>query len=295
MDERNTRQVKISSRRTVRSAAGEQNKKPAHDTQRRSRSSQDADSKPKKQEGFTVQKALIIAASAVVIVCLPLMIYTLASSKADATEVSENTVQVQAVTAVPTGEEGKVLEQYIQQTEGESTGQTGETGTESETTGDDMATYKKGESGAEIARIQSRLMSLGYMAKAETTDYFGSATEGALKLFQKVYGFTEDGVATPEVRKRLFAESTPYFTLSEGSENEAVKTVQKKLNSMGYLSAEATGYFGSETAKAVKNFQEKNKLTVDGKVGLATWNKLNSSDAVKAKSETASPSPTQTE
>ena len=231
---------------------------------------------------WNAQTALIIAVAAVLLICVPLVIATLSSNApADEAAVEENILGIHPVEAQPTGEEemllqGNVADEPITDGEGDDSEDT------DTATGKSTATYQKGDSGAEIARMQSRLMALGYMTKDETTDYFGSATEGALKLFQKVYGFEQNGVASPEVRERLFKESTPYFTLEEGSKNDAVLQMQKRLTDLKYLTAEATGYFGSETGKAVKAFQKKNNLTVDGKVGLATWNRLNSSDAIKA-------------
>jgi len=64
-------------------------------------------------------------------------------------------------------------------------------------------------------------------------------------------------------------------------ENERVKELQQLLKDLGYLD-KVTGYFGTETEAAVKKFQEKNGLTVDGIVGSSTMAKLKSDDAKKA-------------
>jgi peptidoglycan hydrolase-like protein with peptidoglycan-binding domain len=72
-------------------------------------------------------------------------------------------------------------------------------------------------------------------------------------------------------------------------ENIAVSQLQSKLRSLGYLNANATGYYGTTTASAVKNFQKVNELDADGKVGISTWNKVFSSSAVKAPVPSASP------
>ena len=56
-----------------------------------------------------------------------------------------------------------------------------------------------------------------------------------------------------------------------GSKGEQVKTVQRLLNAMGYDCGEADGDFGAKTASAVKAFQQREGLTVDGVVGAKTW------------------------
>lgn len=56
--------------------------------------------------------------------------------------------------------------------------------------------------------------------------------------------------------------------LKIGSKGEEVKTLQKLLD------CEADGIFGKITQEAVREFQRKNNLTVDGIVGNATWKAL---------------------
>lgn len=58
--------------------------------------------------------------------------------------------------------------------------------------------------------------------------------------------------------------------LKQGNSGTQVKTLQKKLNSWGYNAGKEDGIFGKTTTAAVKRFQTKNKLSVDGIVGKAT-------------------------
>lgn len=62
--------------------------------------------------------------------------------------------------------------------------------------------------------------------------------------------------------------------LKNGSDNIYVGIVQFKLNSLGYNCGHADNIFGANTESAVKKFQQAKGLTVDGKVGPATWSKL---------------------
>ena len=61
-----------------------------------------------------------------------------------------------------------------------------------------------------------------------------------------------------------------------GTSNNLVKWLQTRLITLGFPcgSTGADGIFASATLVAVKNFQAKNKLVVDGVVGLVTLNKL---------------------
>lgn len=62
-------------------------------------------------------------------------------------------------------------------------------------------------------------------------------------------------------------------TLKYGSQGNDVKDLQNKLNANGYqLSVD--GKFGNQTLSAVKDYQQKNGLSVDGIVGVNTWGKL---------------------
>ena len=66
-----------------------------------------------------------------------------------------------------------------------------------------------------------------------------------------------------------------YTQVQYGSKGSAVKELQELLNNNGY-SLTADGIFGSKTQAAVKDYQLKNGLTVDGIAGLNTFTKLNS-------------------
>jgi hypothetical protein len=55
--------------------------------------------------------------------------------------------------------------------------------------------------------------------------------------------------------------------------NDAVKMLQELLNEAGY-NIPATGYFGTTTDRAVRDFQKSNNLVVDGIVYTKTWTTL---------------------
>ena len=58
----------------------------------------------------------------------------------------------------------------------------------------DAALYKRGSSGATVTQIQTRLKSWGYYS-GSVDGIYGSATERAVKYFQRTNGLTVDGQA----------------------------------------------------------------------------------------------------
>ena len=62
--------------------------------------------------------------------------------------------------------------------------------------------------------------------------------------------------------------------IKQGSTGETVKTIQRKLKNWGYYKGAVDGVFGSQTKEAVRYFQRKNGLTVDGIVGKQTLSAL---------------------
>ncbi len=66
------------------------------------------------------------------------------------------------------------------------------------------------------------------------------------------------------------AQSAGADSYKVGSQGSTVQEIQRRLKSWGYYAGEVDGIFGSRTEKAVRWFQSKNGLTVDGKVGSQT-------------------------
>ena len=62
-------------------------------------------------------------------------------------------------------------------------------------------------------------------------------------------------------------------TLRKGDRGEAVKELQRLLNKYGYL-LQVDGIWGPQTDSAVRGFQYRAGLVVDGIVGPKTWGKL---------------------
>ncbi len=144
---------------------------------------------------------------------------------------------------------------------------------------------KEGDESPEIKKIQERLKQLGYLLSTPDGKY-GKGTVAAVERFQTNNGLIADGHVGPQTRNILMSKDAINNALSIGISGDDVKSVQQQLRKLGYL-ASVTGYFGSDTDAAVRNFQKLNKLSVDGKVGAQTMNVLTSKKAKAASGKAA--------
>lgn len=83
---------------------------------------------------------------------------------------------------------------------------------------------------------------------------------------------TAAGSTSTTVKGRTNVTS-PSDNVKKGDKGEGVKLVQQALKDAGYK-VSVDGDFGNQTDAAVRQFQKKNNLTVDGVVGKITWGKL---------------------
>lgn len=96
------------------------------------------------------------------------------------------------------------------------------------------------------------------------------ATVGA--IFNTGHTSENDFAAAPFVQTAV---------LKQGASGGEVKEVQRRLKQWGYYSGAVDGIYGKATVEAVKKFQRKNGLTVDGIAGRSTFEALGMNDSVK--------------
>lgn len=126
----------------------------------------------------------------------------------------------------------------------------------------------EGMDGDDVAELQHRLWDLGYMSKA--TGHYGSETTAAVQKFQERNGLAVDGAIGEQTREQLYSEEAKANVLAKGEVSEDIRSYQKRLKNLGYLTTEPDGKYGDDTVSAVKRFQMVNGLISDGYIGQET-------------------------
>lgn len=112
----------------------------------------------------------------------------------------------------------------------------------------------------------------------------GNYSNACKRRTMKVDGRYIRGYGVPKYTSEPAATTTANVTvtlpiLRKGSKGEAVKTLQRLLNALGFTDASkkalaVDGSFGSATLYALKAYQEAKGLEVDGYCGKQTWTSL---------------------
>ena len=173
----------------------------------------------------------------------------------------------------------------------------------------DYRTMQYGTAGDRVRVLQRALKALGFDVDVDG-DYL-SDTHAAVKAFQRVVGLTQDGKAgkktlqklesyfdddgnclsgpiagnkpaEPEVDENAPVYGVPTRTLRVNDTGLDVKYVMQRLYDLGYYNKKVDQKFGSGMLKAVRAFQKKNGLTVDGVVGPKTVAVMFSDDVLDA-------------
>ena len=98
-----------------------------------------------------------------------------------------------------------------------------------------------------------------------------------LAISSGIWNYVEPANLTPRwvhFDERQVASGFPL--VRQGSRGVYVCILQDGLTTLGYNTGGLDGVFGNLTNSAVRNFQSRNGLTVDGLVGRNTWNTLQS-------------------
>lgn len=148
-----------------------------------------------------------------------------------------------------------------------------------------------GDEGEAVKVLQDRLMELDYFENDETTDFYGTATEYAVQLFQRQYGLMVDGIAGLETQTLLFSEDAHPYTIYPGNNGSDIKGLQRRLTELYYFNDEITGFFGASTEAAVRSFQKLNDLKIDGIVDTDTRDLIFSPEAKESPTPLPKPTP----
>jgi peptidoglycan hydrolase-like protein with peptidoglycan-binding domain len=139
---------------------------------------------------------------------------------------------------------------------------------------------QRGSVGTQVELLQ-RALSFDHGAELNSDGVFGQETEDAVKKIQRENGLAPNGIVGPDTREKLELndKNTPAFQarhtldLKSGDQGTAVMFLQEKLREKGFNLA-VDGKFGSATEEAVRQFQGRRNLTVNGAVDLSTWREL---------------------
>ena len=166
---------------------------------------------------------------------------------------------------------------------------------------------KQGDRGTSVFTLQRQLNRITkdypFLGLLTVDGIFGSSMTSTVKKFQKQFNLTADGVVGRQTWYKIsyiyvsvkdLAELTSEgetasgtlsdgswggTTLRQGSTGSAVEQVQFWLNTLAQYdsaipSVTVDGVYGTGTANAVRAFQRRYGLTVDGVAGQNTWNEL---------------------
>ena len=166
---------------------------------------------------------------------------------------------------------------------------------------------RQGDSGTAVFTLQRQLNRITkdypFLGKLTVDGVFGSRMAATVRAFQKQFNLTADGVvgrqtwykisyiyvsvkdlaeltSEGEVSSGTLSDGTWGGTvLRTGSTGSAVEQLQFWLNTLAQYessipSLTVDGVYGTGTANAVRAFQRKYGLTVDGVVGRATWTEV---------------------
>lgn len=141
--------------------------------------------------------------------------------------------------------------------------------------------YKRGDSDDEIVTLQKALEKDGVFISDEYSVEYGPRTERAVQNFQIKYGLFADGVAGKDTINYisdlglLRCGNLSQKVYKRGMTHFEVSIIQEALKKQGlYEGATVSPYFGEDTENAVKAFQKKYNLELDGIVGGGTIKKM---------------------
>ena len=143
----------------------------------------------------------------------------------------------------------------------------------------------RGNRGMRVQIMQERLRELGYLADA-ADGVFGANTQRAVQRFQSENDLNVSDGATRETLKQLYsdgaAQCSSYIDLYKGYTGYRVRELNNRLQELYYLEDNPGSTYTAATVEAVKAFQRRAGLAVNGNATEAVQRKLFSRYAPEA-------------
>ncbi len=143
-----------------------------------------------------------------------------------------------------------------------------------------MRTIRPGDRGDDVRDVQRRLSALGsHLDSGELEGVFGPTTESAVRAFQQRRGLLVDGRVGPETWNELveagyrLGDRILYLRMPM-FRGDDVRTLQRRMNSLGFDAGREDGIFGEGCDRAVRDFQRNVGMDRDGIVGHETLQEL---------------------
>jgi N-acetylmuramoyl-L-alanine amidase len=136
-----------------------------------------------------------------------------------------------------------------------------------------------GVRGEDVRDIQARLAVLGHRTEPDPPGDFGTATQSAVRAFQQARHLLVDGKVGPETWQELveagYAPGDRVLYLRYPfARGDDVRSLQARLNVLGFDAGREDGIFGDRTDSGVREFQLNVGLPADGILGGATLDSL---------------------
>lgn len=130
---------------------------------------------------------------------------------------------------------------------------------------------KLGDANPSVTELQKLLTYWGTYVDS-FSGRFDTKTQKAVKLWQHRIFLPENGVVDHLTWHSLYTGAPVHLEVIKlGSENKAVTTLQQVLRTIGRYTVNVSGKFDRLTDVAVRDFQMRQGLVVDGVVDIHTW------------------------
>ena len=131
-----------------------------------------------------------------------------------------------------------------------------------------------GARGSEVIELRKLLAHWG-IEQSLLSQVFDLQVEEAVKTFQRRMFLREDGIVGVRTWQALYSGTpTPMPELQKGYFGQEVCLLQATLQAAGQPNVVVSGFFDPVTERAVRDFQRRKGLVVDGIVGWSTWRAL---------------------